>query len=146
MRFLENDRQERTISVDANLVGRYHSPVRCLLPWFPLEARLMSQFALSVSPAVRHQLEFLVKLTRAGIDFGYEFNVHNGDGLELLPAPSWKWKEIGRVINQTGGDIINVYQGGNLVGWLAVEWVNNPEHYLHTWTESIEDLIDVIDC
>lgn len=106
----------------------------------------MSRFALSVSPAVRHQLEFLVKLTRAGVDFGFEFNVHNGDGMELLPVPVDSWRKLASVVNQTGGDIINVYQGDTLVGSLAVEWVNNPEHYLHTWTESMEDLVDMIDC
>lgn len=106
----------------------------------------MSQFKVSVSPAVRNQLEFLVKLTRAGaLEFGYGFNVHNGDGVELLSAPTDKWKTLGRVINSTGGDIINVYKGAALVGWLAVEWVNNPEHYLHAWTESMEDLVDMID-
>lgn len=105
----------------------------------------MSRFALSVSPSVRSELEFLVKLTRAGIDFGYEFNLHNGDGAEMLPAPTYRWKELGRYINSTGGDVITVYHQGDYVGWLAVEWVNNPEHYLHTWTESIDDLIDVID-
>ena len=106
----------------------------------------MSRFALSVSPSVRSQLEFLVKLTRAGaLEFGYEFNLHNGDGIELLSAPTDKWKALGRVVNSTGGDIINVYKGSTLVGWLVVEWVNNPEHYLHSWTESLEGLVDMID-
>lgn len=106
----------------------------------------MSQFKVSVSPAVRNQLEFLVKLTRAGaLEFGYTFNVHNGDGLELLSAPTDSWKQLGRVVNSTGGDVINVYKGAALVGWLAVEWVNIPEHYLHTWTESLEDMVDMID-
>lgn len=100
----------------------------------------MSRFARVAPPALVPVIDVVRKLCLVGVDFGYQFNVDNGQG-EILAAPSDNWRSLVNACNHTGGDTINVYRHGEYVGALMVEWVNGADHCIADYSVSLEEFV-----